>query len=75
MKLSERQRKALAMMRLLHVHQQEELLADMERQVIANRVSIRVGKLRKLKIPADRKIEKAFGAAPRLMKRLDPSGR
>lgn len=64
MKLSEKERKAVALLRKLHQRQRDELLGRMERQVIANRVAIRVGKLRQLKIPADSKIAKAFGKAP-----------
>lgn len=68
MKLTDTQRRALAMLRLLHIHQQQDLLAEMERQVVANRIANRLtmsaGKLRKLKIPADTKVARAFGAAP-----------
>ena len=62
MKLSDNERKTVAMLRLLDISQREQLLADMERQVIANNVSVRVGKLRKLRIPADKRIEEAFGS-------------
>lgn len=64
MKLSDKERKAVAMLRQLHAHQQEELLATIERHVIANRISIRVGKLRKLKPPTNQKVAKAFGNTP-----------
>lgn len=65
MKLSDQERKALAMIRQLHSRQREKLIGQLESQVIANRVSRRVGQLRKLKIPEDRKVEKAFGGVPR----------
>lgn len=64
MKLSDKERTAVAMMRLLDTRQREELLAGMELQVIANRVAMRLGKIRKLKIPADLKVVKAYGSAP-----------
>lgn len=63
-KLSNTERKAVTMLRLLQIPQREELLAQMERQVIANRISVRVGGLRKLRIPSDKKIERAYGTPP-----------
>lgn len=64
MKLSEKERKAVALLRKLHERQRDRLLARMEREVIANRIAMRIGGLRKLKIPADTKVEKAFGTVP-----------
>lgn len=76
MKLSDKERKAVAMMRLLHSVQREDLLALMERQVvanrIANRVTMRVGQLSRLKITANQKVAKAFGKAPRPATRRKP---
>lgn len=58
MKLSDKERKAITMLRQLQAGQRDELLAQMERAVIANRVSIRVGRLRRLKITPNKKVLK-----------------
>lgn len=75
MKLSEKERKAVAMLRQLHAQQREDVLADMERRVIANRianrVSMRIGQLTKLDIPANRKVAKHYG----LPKKVGTPGR
>lgn len=52
------------MMRKLDTRQREKILGDMERQVVANAITKRVGRLRKLQIVDDRKIVKAFGKTP-----------
>lgn len=64
MKLTLRERKAIELLRMLDSRQRNETLATIERQVTANRITARVGKLRRLRIVDDRKIVKAFGTAP-----------
>jgi hypothetical protein len=68
-KLKENERKAVAMLRLMDGLQRKELTDKMEAQVIANRVSMRIGGIRKLRIPVDLKIEDAFGEAPHVKPR------
>lgn len=57
------------MMRKLDTRQREKILKNMEHQVLANAITKRVGRLRKLQIVDDKKIEKAFGALPAPRKR------
>lgn len=65
MKLKPKEQKALELLRQLDARQRDHLLGVMQRQVLANQITARVGGLRKLKIPHDREIEAAFGPAPR----------
>lgn len=64
MKLTAKERKAIEMLRTLDGKQRDEILGQMKRQIAANQITARVGKLRKLKIVEDKKIVKAFGTAP-----------
>jgi hypothetical protein len=50
--------------RALDIRQRDEILARMRRQVMANRITARVGKIRTLRVVDDKKIIKAFGTAP-----------
>lgn len=64
MKLSAKERLAVEMMRKLDTRQREKILGNMERQVQANAITKRVGRLRKLQIVDDKKIVKHFGHVP-----------
>lgn len=63
MKLTPKERAALSMLRRLDERQRAELLGQIRRQLLANRITARVGRLRRLKIVGNEKIEKAFGPA------------
>lgn len=64
MKLTEVERKALALIRRLDERQREKILARMQREVLANQLVKKALGLRKLKIASDRNVERAFGAVP-----------
>jgi len=64
MKLTEHEKEAVALLRKLDERQREKLLARMQREVLANSLITRVGKLSKLEITSDRKIERAYGVVP-----------
>lgn len=63
-KLTAQEREAVEMLRQLDARQRHDFLGAIKRQIVANRITTRVGKLRKLRIVDDRKIVRAFGAAP-----------
>lgn len=65
MKLTAKERQAINLLRKLDVKQRDLLLADIQRHVLANKITLRVGKLRRLKIPEDREVAGAFGPAPK----------
>lgn len=65
MKLSNKEKQALNMLRHLNAQQRDSLLAKIERAYLANRIAERAGNLRRVKPVPDHKIVKAFGAAPR----------
>lgn len=64
MKLTAKERRAVELLRELDAQQRSETLRHIERQVLANRLVTRVVKIRRLKIPTNKKIETAFGPAP-----------
>lgn len=64
MKLTAKERKAIELLRQLDVRQRDELLARIERELAANKITARVGKVRRLRIIEDKKVVKAFGTAP-----------
>lgn len=64
MKLTAKERKALELLRQLDTRQRDEVLARMQREIAANQITARVGKLRRLKVVEDKKVIKAFGTAP-----------
>ncbi|HJT63109.1 MAG TPA: hypothetical protein VJ797_15675 [Burkholderiales bacterium] len=70
MKLTDREKRELDLLRALDTKQRDKLLEQMERQVLANRITERVAG-RKLRIVDDKKIERAFGA-PRWKHRGKP---
>ena len=59
-----KERKALSMLRRLDATQREDLLGQMERQVLANRITARISGMRRIRTVGNRRIEKAFGTAP-----------
>lgn len=69
MKLTAKERKFVEMMRELDEPQRRRLLGDLSRGVLANRITMIVGDLRKLKIPPDTKVAKAFGTPGRWKRR------
>lgn len=69
MKLTTKERNVVAMLRELDARQQKDILGQMGRAVLANRISLKVGKLRRLKIPADSKIVRAYGPPGRPKRR------
>lgn len=64
MKLTAKEKTALTLFRELHARQRDKLLAQMERQVLANQITERVSGT-KLDIVDDKKIEKSYGTAPK----------
>jgi len=64
MKLTAKERRAIEMLRQLDTRQRDEALSRLQREVAANGITARVGKLRRLRIVDDKKIVKAFGTAP-----------
>lgn len=61
MKLTAKERDTIEMFRQLDSRQREELLGTMQRQLLANRITVRVGGLRKMKIVDNGTIEKHYG--------------
>lgn len=61
MKLTNKEKEALSMLRKLDAPQRDRILAGIERTLIANRISERAGKLKKVKPVADHKIVRAYG--------------
>lgn len=64
MKLTLKEKATIAMFRELHAKQRDALLAQLERQILANGITERVTG-QKLAIADDAKVEKAFGPPPR----------
>lgn len=62
MKLTPKERDALEMLRQLDSRQRDEMLGEMQRQLLANRITTRVGGMRRLKIVDNSQIEKHYGA-------------
>lgn len=60
-KLTNKEKEALSMLRKLDAPQRDRILAGIERTLIANRISERAGKLKKVKPVEDYKITRAFG--------------
>lgn len=62
MKLTAKERaRAVELLGKLDARQREKLLKTMERQVLANDITKRVGKMRRLEIVDDKKIVKHYG--------------
>lgn len=70
MKLTAKERLAISLLRKLDTQQRDNALADIGRQVLANKITLRVGKLRRLKTAEDRVIEGAFGSVPKQPSRV-----
>lgn len=64
-KLTAKERQAISLLRKLDVRQRDKVLEDIERHVLANKITLKVGKLRRLKIPDDRAVAGAFGSTPK----------
>lgn len=64
MRLTPTERETVEMLRKLDDQQRSEVVRELRAQVEANKVIAQRLRGRRLKIPADKKIEKAFGAAP-----------
>lgn len=64
MKLTAREKKAVEMLRKLDASQRDEVLERMRRDLLANRITMRAGGMRRLKIKENKRIERAFGTAP-----------
>lgn len=64
MKLSNKQRDALNKLWRLDAPQRDRILARVERTLMANQITARVGKLRKVSPVLDHKITKAYGKVP-----------
>lgn len=73
MKLTDRERRALTMLRNLDAQQRANILATIERAAIANEIVTRAGRragaLKRVRTTPDHKIVKAFGAIPALARR------
>lgn len=61
MKLTEKEKRAVIILRQLDAQQREHILGHIQRQFMANRLMQRIAKLRRLRTVEDRKVEKAFG--------------
>lgn len=73
MKLSAKEKKLIDVLRDLDAQQRDKFLDSMRRQVIANRITAKIAGVRQLRIVDDRKIERAFGAAPHWRAKLGKS--
>lgn len=69
MKLTEKEREALSMLRALDGQQRDELLAQIRRASLANnivsKVARKAGALKRIRTAPDYRIVKAFGTLPR----------
>lgn len=68
MKLTAKERDALANLRALDVQQRDKLLGDIQRAALATRVIAKAGKLKRVRSVPDHKIVKAFGTLPKKRK-------
>lgn len=68
MKMTTKERKALEMLRELEPKQRADILGQMERAVLANRITLKVSGARKLKLATNKRIERTYGL-PRWKKR------
>lgn len=65
MKLTAKERAALEMMRQLDARQRDTIIAGIRRELLANNITARIGKMRKLKFVTDRRVEGTFGLVPK----------
>lgn len=64
MKLTAKQREAIDKLWKLDVQQRDRILDRVERTLMANQITQRVGKLRKVHPAHDHKVAKAYGRVP-----------
>lgn len=78
MKLTAKEREALAMLRELDAQQRNALLAKIRRAALANRIVVRAGRsagaLRQVRTVQDHKIVKAFGTLPARSRQTKSAG-
>lgn len=60
-KLTAKEREAIEIMRQLDVAQRDKNIERMRRELLANQITARVGKVRKLRIVNDTRVEGTFG--------------
>lgn len=68
MKLTQRERVAIAMLRELDAEQRNKLLSDIKRAALANRIIVKAGRragaLKRIRPTPDHRIMRAFGTVP-----------
>lgn len=64
MKLTNKEKQTIGKLRKLDVIQRDRLLARIDRTLLANQISERTGKVKRLKPAADHQVIRAFGHVP-----------
>ena len=76
MKLTDKERLAVSMLRALDAQQRNKLLSDIRRAALANQAIMKAGRkagaLKKISPVANHRIVKAFGTLPNWRPRLPP---
>lgn len=65
MKLTNKERAALAELRELDAQQRDKLLADIHSTALANRITGKAGRIKRVRTAEDHRVVKAFGLVPR----------
>lgn len=64
MKLTVKEKRAVELLRKLDAQQRDEVLAKIRTQVTANRITVRIGQLKRLSVKGNKRVEQNFGTAP-----------
>lgn len=64
MKLTAEEKRTVAALRELDSNQRDDIIAYINRQVLANRITARVSGVPELSTVSNRKVERAYGPAP-----------